>query len=145
MKETLENGEEARRKGGVLAGYSVYICNGVADSNAPPLQALQLIIEAAGGEVLKSLSKKGDHHNTIVLTSDPSTSLQLSERDVEQVRTAGGRILTTSWLFHTIITQRFSLHVGSSHSPSEKPKSRSKRKVEAASPPSSRKRRSSRR
>ena len=141
MKETLENGEEARRNGGVLGGYFVYICNGVADNNAPPFQALHLIIKAAGGQVLKTLARRGNPLNTIILTSHPSTNAQLSEKGVERAASQGAKIRTTSWLFHTIITQRFSFDVGCSHSPLEKPKPRSKRKTETTSPSSSTKRR----
>eukprot|EP00804_Cyclotella_cryptica_P008469 CCRYP_003983-RA/>CCRYP_003983-RA protein AED:0.02 eAED:0.02 QI:175/1/1/1/1/1/4/1132/1292 len=143
MRDTLENGEEARRNGGVLGGYYVYICNGVADNNAPPLQALQLIIEAAGGQVLKTLARRGDTLNTIILTSDPSTNAQLTEKGVKRAGSQGAKIRTTSWLFHTIITQRISVDAGFSHSPLEKPKSASKRKFEAISPSSSTKRRKS--
>lgn len=141
MKETLENGEEARRNGGVLGGYFVYICNGVADNNAPPFQALHLIIEAAGGQVLKALTRRCNPLNTIILTSHPSTNAQLSEKGVERAASQGAKIRTTSWLFHTIITQRFSFDVGFSNSPLEQPKPRAKRNIETTSPSSSTKRR----
>ena len=101
MSETISNGIIARRRGGVLGGWWIYVCNGVAGNRAPSMEELQLIIEAAGGTVLRSLSDSGyDPEKTIILTSDPSTSAQLSES--RQI----GVPHTTSWLFHTIITQR---------------------------------------
>jgi hypothetical protein len=145
MRETLGNGKEARRNGGVLAGFSVYICKGVANNNAPPLKALQLIVEAAGGHVMKSINNSDDPTKVIVLTSDPSTNAQLAEKGVDRIASSGAKILTTSWLFHTMITQQFSSHAGGSNSPNEKPKSRSKRKAEMATSPTPHKRKTSRR
>lgn len=120
--------------GGVLAGYFIYICKNVANNNAPPMKDLQLIIEAAGGQVINSLNKVRDPARTIILTSDPSTKAQLSEKGVGQTVESGGKVLTTSWLFHTMITQRFSTHITDS-TPEEKPKTRSKRKAGASSIP----------
>ena len=101
----------------------------VADVKAPPMKALQLIVEAAGAQVIKSLSDTGDPLKTIILTSDPSTKAQLSERGVKGIADAGAKILTTSWLFHTIITQKYSTkNMGTTTTLAEKPKSGSKRK-----------------
>ena len=111
MKESLRNGILARReRGGVLGGWSVYICSGVAGNEAPSLKELHLIIKAAGGQVLESLTKSTilDPTMIIVLTSNPSTESQLSEYGVERVVRLGAKTLTTSWLFHTIITQQLS-------------------------------------
>lgn len=145
MKETLENGENARQNGGVLAGYFIYICKGVADNNAPPMKALHLIIEAAGGQVLESLSKTGDPFKTIILTSEPCTNAQLTEKGVDQLADSGAKILSTAWLFHTMITQKFSSHVGSPQSQATKPRPASKRKAGPRNEPSAHKRKSSRR
>ncbi len=109
MKETIRNGLLARkRRGGVLGGWFVYICSGVAGNRAPHMKELHLIIEAGGGQVLKSLTnmKSFDPLKTIVLTSEPSTKSQLKERGVAKVESLGAKILSTSWLFHTIITQK---------------------------------------
>jgi hypothetical protein len=144
MSETLENGKDARHRGGVLAGYSIYICKNVADNNAPPMKALMLIVDAAGGQVIESLAKV-DPSKTIILTSDPSTTAQLAEKGVDQIANSGGKVLTTSWLFHTMITQRFSTHTSTTNSQDKKPKQGSKRKQETISEPSSRKRSSRRR
>eukprot|EP00956_Cyclotella_meneghiniana_P035820 scaffold118490_cov73-Cyclotella_meneghiniana.AAC.4 len=134
MQETLENGKKARDNGGgVLAGFSFFICRKVADVKAPPMKALQLIIEAAGAKVIKSLSDAEDPLKTIILTSDPSTKAQLSERGVKGIADAGAKIRTTSWLFHTIFTQRYS-DIGTTTTPAAKPKSASKRKRKAETP-----------
>lgn len=111
MKETIENGILARReRGGVLGGWSVHICSNVAGNRAPSTKELTLIILAAGGKVLETLSESHvlDPLKTIVLTSDPNTEAQLAEHGVERVASLGAKIATTSWLFHTIITQKIS-------------------------------------
>lgn len=108
MKTTLRNGIRARkRRGGVLGGWFVYICSGVAGNKAPSLKEIYLIIEAGGGHVLKSLSRRDafDPTKTIVLTSDPSTKSQLGELGVARAKSCGAKIMSTSHLFHTIITQ----------------------------------------
>jgi len=108
MKQTIRNGIFARkRRGGVLGGWFVFVCSGVAGNKAPNMKELQLIIEAAGGNVLKSLSNEDDFDpvKTIVLTSEPSTQSQLKERGVARVERQGARLLSTQTLFHTIITQ----------------------------------------
>lgn len=115
MKETIRNGILARkRRGGVLGCWFVYICSGVAGNRAPHTKELHLIIEAGGGQVLKSLSnmKSFDPLKTIVLTSEPSTKSQLKERGVTKAESLGAKILSTSWLFHTIITQKL-VHIDS--------------------------------
>ena len=107
MKETIQNGIQMREIGGVLGGFSIYICSGVAGNKAPSTNELNLIIEAAGGKVLSSLAthKSLDPAKTIVLASDPSTSSQLREPGVRNIVNLGGKIVSTSWLFHVIITQ----------------------------------------
>eukprot|EP01082_Thalassiosira_pseudonana_P003977 g2967.t1 g2967 contig12:1169612-1173956(+) len=110
MKETLVNGEVARENGGVLGGWSVFVCPGVAGNKAPSTQEFNLILKAAGATVLKSLSKSdtSDPTKTIVITSEPSTKAQLSVCGVERVSKLGAKIFPAPWLFHTIITQKLS-------------------------------------
>jgi len=111
MKQTLENGITARReRGGVLGGWSVYICANVAGNRAPSTRELTLIIHAAGGKSMNSLSEANvtDPSKLIILTSDPSTNAQLKEDGVETVERLGAKVATTTWLFHTIITQKIS-------------------------------------
>ncbi|KAL7498806.1 hypothetical protein ACHAWT_006663 [Skeletonema menzelii] len=107
MRETIQNGIQVRENGGVLGGLYVYICSGVAGNKAPSTKELNLIIEAAGGKVLSSLtaSKLADPAKTIVLTSDPSTPSQLREPGVRNILKLGGKIVPISWLFEVIITQ----------------------------------------
>ena len=51
------------------------------------------------------------------------------EAFVKGIADAGAKILTTSWLFHTIITQKYSTkNMGTTTTLAEKPKSGSKRK-----------------
>lgn len=147
MKETLENGRKARlEKDGVLSGWSVYVCSGVAGNNAPSSKELNLVIEATGATLLRSLSASAvsDPSKTIVLTSDPCTGKQSSEKGVVRVTKLGAKLRSTSWLFHTIITQNISRMEGeeAAESGGKQQTSRSKRKA-TKSPPrrkSSRKR-----
>ena len=109
MKETLQNGTLARSNtGGVLGEWFVYICKGVADNKAPSMKELHLLVEATGATFLRTLSESevSDPTKTIMITSDPATSAQRSEKGVERVTSLGGRLLPTSWLFHTITTQQ---------------------------------------
>ena len=110
MRETIRHGINVRHeRGGVLGGRWIYICRGVAGNQAPSTKELHLIIEAAGGTVLRSLSSSHSYDplNTIIITSDPRTHSQLNENGIEQQIANGAKTCTTSWLFHTIITQRF--------------------------------------
>ncbi|KAL7482963.1 hypothetical protein ACHAW6_008613 [Cyclotella cf. meneghiniana] len=111
MRETIRHGINVRHeRGGVLGGRWIYICRGVAGKQAPSTKELHLIIEAAGGTVLRSLcsSHNYDPINTIIITSDPRTQSQLNENGIEKQIANGAKTCTTSWLFHTIITQQFS-------------------------------------
>lgn len=111
MKETLENGRQERReRGGILGEWYVYICSGVAGNNAPSAKELHLIMEATGATLIRSLSESqvSDPSKTIVITSEPSTDAQCSENGVEWVTRLGAKLLSTTWLFHTIITQKIS-------------------------------------
>jgi hypothetical protein len=91
----------------LFAGYSIYICKGVAGHKAPPAKELQLIVEGAGGEWLKSLTKvkKEDAKTTLIITSDPPEKKQLNAKDVAKALKAGVRHFTTTWLFDCIISQ----------------------------------------
>jgi hypothetical protein len=102
MKATLQNGIKSREKGGVLQGWSVYICQNVAGNHAPSAKELKLIIEAAGGKVVDRIFHPD---KTIVVTSAPSTPSQRKEPGVQNVSKSGGKIVSTSWLFDVMITQ----------------------------------------
>jgi len=109
MKETIQNGITARReRGGVLGGWNVYICNGVAGNNAPSAKELHLIIESAGGRVIKSLSDSYSLNplKTIIMTSDPSTISQRGEAGVARMTSMGTMTCVPQWLFQVIISQK---------------------------------------
>lgn len=111
MIETLRNGKMKRHEsGGVLGGWYVYICKNVAGNNAPSSEEMNLVVEATGATLLHSLedSKDGpaDLTKTIIITSDPSTAAQRSEKGVKRVSKLGAKVLSTADLFHTIITQQ---------------------------------------
>ena len=143
MKETIENGRKARLdRGGVLGDKSVYICSGVAGNKAPSMKELQLIIQAAGGTVLKTLTNSNPL-KTIVLTSDPSTKTQLKERGVPKAEGAGAKIMTTTQLFHTVTTQHLD-DEGEEKSTEPVPAKRAAKRKTTDPPPTSSKRKSSR-
>lgn len=110
MKATLENGKLARTtSGGVLGGCFVYICRGAAGKNAPSSKELALLIDATGATLLQSLLDVDNPpapNKTILITSDPTTKEQRSEKGVEDWMRRGAKLCTTTWLFHTIITQQ---------------------------------------
>ena len=113
MKETLKNGIEVRtNQGGLLDGWKVFFCKGVAGHKAPSMQELRLIIDAAGGTVLDTLTTKeagaiASDRSVLIVTSDPPTAAQKSQADklMEKLGTSG-RVETTSWLFQCIIRQK---------------------------------------
>jgi len=110
MLNSLEEGEKRRNKGGLLNGWNIYICEGVAGNKAPKQEELLLIIKAAGGNILKypdinSLGKE-DQAKSIVLTSTPATSEQKKDPKVSRLARFGKGYFTTSWLFDCIINQQ---------------------------------------
>jgi hypothetical protein len=115
MKETLENGKRARlERGGVLGGWYVYICPGVAGNNAPTSEEMNLVVKATGATLLPSLSESDvpDPTKTVVITSDPSSTAQRSEKRVRRMARLGAHLYTTTRLFHIIITQKFPTEEG---------------------------------
>jgi len=93
--------------GGVLGGWSVYICRGVVGKNAPSSKEFALLIEAAGATMLRNLNNVPTPDKTIVMTSDPLADDQRLEEGVEGATRRGAKLFTTTWLFHsTIITQQ---------------------------------------
>lgn len=110
MLNSLEEGEKRRNEGGLLNGWNIYICEGVAGNKAPKQEELLLIIKAAGGNILKypdinSLGKE-DQAKSIVLTSTPATSEQKKDPKVSRLARFGKGYFTTSWLFDCIINQQ---------------------------------------
>lgn len=115
----------------------------MAGNNAPSAKELHLIMDATGATLIRSLSESqvSDPSKTIVITSDPSTDAQCSENGVERVTRLGAKLLSTTWLFHTIITQKISNmdaggEGGTATSARQHPeKQRSKRKAAVKTPP----------
>jgi len=143
MKDTLENGRKARLdSGGILGSWYVYICGGVFGNQAPSAKELHLVVEATGATLLSDLKKISDPLKTIAITSDPSTQSQLKEQRVARLEGLGAKILTTSWLFHTIITQKISTSIA--EGPPHSSRQSSKRKAIKSPPSHGNRRKSSR-
>lgn len=108
MRESIRNGILARKRGGLLGGWCVYICSGVAGNKAPSVKELTLIIEATGARVITSLNDSDmlEPQSIMILTSDPTTEAQKNEFGVRKIERLGAQIVTTTWLFQTIITQQ---------------------------------------
>lgn len=108
MRETLRNGDRLRIQGKTLLdGRHVFVCKGVAGNKAPKEIELKLIVVAAGGRWVSSLSHlKGVASETaIIITSDPPPKSQLSNKDVVKALKDGVNIFTTSWLFNSLLCQ----------------------------------------
>lgn len=116
MIETLESGKKARlERNGVLGGWYVHIGKGVAGNNAPSSEEINLIVEATGATLLHSLEESedgpADPTKTIIIMSDPSTAAQRSGKGVKRVLKLGAKVLSTSELFHVIITQQLPFEI----------------------------------
>ena len=90
----------------LLEGWSVFVCKGVAGNQAPDAKELRLMVEAAGGSWLSSVTKKGlDFSKLLIITSDPEESKQVSMKTVSGALENGAAKRTTSWLFDTLMKQ----------------------------------------
>ena len=113
MQEALLRGDELRRNDKfLLTGYWVYVCNGVAGDKAPPEKELQLIVDAAGGKWLSSVStrviKDLDASKILVITQEKPAkkkSKSAEARDVDKAINIGAHANPPSWLFQCIIRQ----------------------------------------
>ena len=107
MKETIRNGNEARKMGGVLAGMCVYFCKGVAGKKAPSAKELEMIVQAAGGSYLKVLPREiSNMKMMLIVTSDPATAAQKKERYIMKIVEGGGHLVSTTWLFQCMTAQK---------------------------------------
>mmetsp|Transcript_12791 Transcript_12791/g.19361 ORF Transcript_12791/g.19361 Transcript_12791/m.19361 type:complete len:918 (+) Transcript_12791:121-2874(+) len=108
MKETLRNGEERRSEGGLFTGRSIYFTKNVAGNKAPKAEELRMIINAAGGRVVDSLSPDEDYFpNVFVITSDPLLHPDLvAAQEAEEYVSEVADVFPTSWLFDVIIHQK---------------------------------------
>lgn len=111
MKRTLLNGVERRKDGGLLAGWNILFCDGVAGNNAPSEYELELVVRSAGGRVIRSNQLPIDDSDvarkTIVIASHPLLAEQISSSEIIQVIAHGaGLPQTTKWLFDCIMHQK---------------------------------------
>ena len=128
MLETVKNRNELRQRQTdefcddneifLLGKYHVFFSKGVAGNKAPPSNELDLIIDAAGGTILRSLSQKSmsklkeSPHpcNILIVTSDPATSAQMSDKTIMKWNELGAKIVTTTWLFDCMMRQKVSFN-----------------------------------
>ena len=112
MLKTVKNGALIRSQqgGGILTQYNIYFSKGVAGNKAPPSNELGLIIDAAGGTLLKSLTAKAVRDinplDIIIVTSNPATTTQKKDINVNKLSRLGAKNVTTSWLFNCFMLQR---------------------------------------
>lgn len=150
MRDTLLNGEAARQeKGGLLVGWYVHFCKGVAGNKAPPADELKLIVQAGGGKNLNSLSIKStkdlDPKKIMLISSDPPTPSQKSGKDATRLLESGAKFRTTSWLFGCVIRQSLAFDDDGDAEGAPNSKSSSSGKKRKASPLCGRSKKSSRR
>ena len=100
MKSSIANGVIARKNGGILIDWNVYVLKGVAGNRAPTATELRHIIEAAGGICIKTHPKLKT--KLILISSDPITE----EQTTEHASIGFSAItITTTDLFNCIINQ----------------------------------------
>lgn len=108
MRETLRNGDRLRKQGKTLLdGRRVFVCKGVAGNKAPKEIELKMIINAAGGRWVSSLSQLNGvaSETAIIITSDPPPKSQLSNKEVVKAINNGISHFSTSWLFNSLLCQ----------------------------------------
>jgi hypothetical protein len=110
MKQTLIEGRERRRDGGLLAGWKIMVCNDVAGNKAPKEEDLRMMIDAAGGEWLLSSDVPvpiiEDPTHVIVITSDPALPSQIEDEKASVAAENGAGFFTTTWFFDCMMHQK---------------------------------------
>uniref|UniRef100_A0A7S4RTQ9 BRCT domain-containing protein n=1 Tax=Ditylum brightwellii TaxID=49249 RepID=A0A7S4RTQ9_9STRA len=110
MLLTIKEGMDRRMEGGLLAGWSIFFCDGVAGNNAPKPKDLHCIVSAAGGTILTyedlPLSYDVDKIHVLVITSDPPTKEQNCNVEAVDLAKQGAGMFTTTWLFDCMIHQK---------------------------------------
>jgi hypothetical protein len=94
-------------------GWSIYVCAKVAGNKAPPMNEFRYIIEASGAVLMPSISpivkmlveKVTASPKCLLITSDPPTQPQLSQKSFQLAVQNGAIHKTTTWFFHTIMKQ----------------------------------------
>ena len=113
MKQTLIDGKERRRDGGLLSGWKILVCDDVAGNKAPRESDLKMMIEAAGGEWLLSSNVpvpiSEDPTHVIVITSDPALSSQIDDEKASIAAENGAGFFSTTWLFDCMMHQKVRL------------------------------------
>ncbi len=131
MKETLEEGKKRRKLGGLLAGFNIFVCEGIVMKEAE----MRKMVQAAGGKWLAKKVQVGgkgrekerkeeikdgndskekdrvvlfveDPSQIIVITSDPPLPEQLGDDIVSNVIESGASCFTTTWLFNSMMHQK---------------------------------------
>ena len=102
MRNTLREGNDRRKAGGLLCDWSVYVCDEVAGNKAPKTHELKMMIRAAGGKWITyddiPVPVTDDPTHVIVLTSDPPLQKQLDEPKA-QIAAENGENKATYILF----------------------------------------------
>jgi len=110
MKQTLIEGKERRRDGGLFAGWKIMVCDEVAGNKAPKEADLRMMVEAAGGEWLLSsnvpVAVVDDPTHVIVITSDPALPSQIDDEKASIAAENGAGFFTTTWLFDCMMHQK---------------------------------------
>ena len=110
MKQTIKEGNERRKYGGLFNRWQILVCEGVAGNKAPKEAALRLMIEAAGGTWLDAslvpVPLEEDPTHVIVITSDPATPEQEADVKAKTAAESGAGFFTTSWLFDSLMHQK---------------------------------------
>lgn len=110
MKMTLREGNERRNEGGLLYGWKILVCDGVAGNRAPKESELHMMIKAAGGKLITTddipIPVEEDPTHVIVLTSDPATPDQRDNEKAQVAAENGAGFFTTSWLFDSMMHQK---------------------------------------
>jgi hypothetical protein len=101
----------------LFEGWFIYLCAKVAGNKAPPVNEFRYIIEASGAVLMPSLSplvkmlgeKDSSSPKCLLITSDPPTQPQLSQKSFQLAVQNGAIARTTTWFFHTIMKQEIPL------------------------------------
>jgi hypothetical protein len=108
MKGAIQNGRENRKQGGMMVGWNIVFCEGVAGNSAPSQDELELIAKAAGAKLtaLAHVNEVQNKAKLIVITSDPPTGEQLMDHRIQRVLGSGAGKFTTSWFFDCLMHQK---------------------------------------
>ena len=97
MTESIHNSENVRASmRGLLGGYNVHFYKGVAGNCAPPANEMELIVSAAGGFNLRSITSRStkdiEPSKILIITSEPAPPVQLNLKDVKRLKVLGSGV-----------------------------------------------------